>query len=218
MKMSSSNIPILVMGVTAKENYPGLRHIVQKQIADPLKAVPGVAEVMVIGGPEREIHVRVDPRRLEATGIPLDQIVQVLEAENLDMPAGKVRIGWSDYTVRVPGRLRLRAELGRIVVGQDWGSPIHLRDIAEVEDSFAEAWMEARRRPLDRRDLLRVQAVRCELGHGLEGRDSRGSKMVKRDLPPDVQLFTFCEHVGLHRAGRPEPEPGRRTTAPCSSF
>jgi len=74
VKMSSASIPILVMGATAAESYPGLRHIMKNQVADPLKAVPGVAEVMVIGGPEREIEVRLDPRRLEATGISMDQV------------------------------------------------------------------------------------------------------------------------------------------------
>ena len=52
MKMSSTNIPILMFGVTAEDNFEGLRHIIQTQIADPLKAVPGVAEVAVMGGPD----------------------------------------------------------------------------------------------------------------------------------------------------------------------
>jgi HAE1 family hydrophobic/amphiphilic exporter-1 len=192
VKMSSANIPILVMGATATENYKGLRHIMTKQVADRLRAVPGVAGVMVIGGPEREIQVRIDPGRLEATGVSMDQIVQVLQAENLDMPAGKIRIGWSDYTVRVPGQLTSAAELGRIVVGQGMGDPIHLRDVAEVEDSFAESWMEAR---ADRMPGV-VFFVSKQAGtNSVAVSKAALAKLdqIKKDLPPDVELFTFFD-------------------------
>ncbi len=141
MKMSSTSIPILMFGVTAKENFEGLRHIIQNDIADPLKAVPGVAQVMVLGGPEREIQVLVDPGRLEATGIPMEQIVRILAAENVEIPAGDVKLGWSEYTLRVPGRLTRPEELERVVVGQSQGRLIHLRDIADVVDGFAEERM-----------------------------------------------------------------------------
>lgn len=192
VKMSSASIPILVMGATAQESYPGLRHIMKNQIADPLKAVPGVAEVMVIGGPEREIQVRINPGRLEATGISMDQIVQVLQAENLDMPAGKVRIGRSDYTIRVPGRLSSAAELGRVVVGRHGSNLIHLRDVADVEDSLAESWMEARAdqapgaiffvsKQAGTNSVTVSKAVLAKLDE------------LKRDLPPDVQIVTFWD-------------------------
>ena len=100
MKMSSTNIPILMFGVTAEESFESLRHIVSDDIAEPLKAVPGVAEVMVLGGPEREIQVNIDPGRLEALGIPMEQIASVLAAENLDIPAGDVKLGWIGHERR----------------------------------------------------------------------------------------------------------------------
>ncbi|MCK5596943.1 MAG: efflux RND transporter permease subunit, partial [Candidatus Eisenbacteria sp.] len=100
LKMSSTAMPVLMFGVTAEENFDGLRHIIRTEIADPLKAVPGVAEVAVMGGREREIQVQINPGRLEAVGIPMNQIIQTLAAENVDIPAGDVKIGWSEYTLR----------------------------------------------------------------------------------------------------------------------
>ena len=144
MKMSSTNIPILMFGVTARDNFEGLKHIIQNDIADPLKAVPGVAGVTVMGGLEREIQVQVDPGRLEAVGIPMNQIVQMLAAENVDIPAGDVKIGWSEYTLRIPGRLQGIEELERVVIGQHEGRIVHVRDVAEVNDGFAELRMRAR--------------------------------------------------------------------------
>jgi len=190
MKMSSASIPILVMGATARESYPGLRHIMKTQVVDPLKSVPGVAEVMFVGGPQREIQVRVDPRKLEATGISLDRVLGALKAENLDMPAGQVRIGWSDYTVRVPGQLTSADEIARVVVGQHMGRLIHLRDIAEIEDAFAESWMEAR---ADREPGV-VFFVSKQAGTNSVAISKAAMaklEQIKDDLPPDVHIFTF---------------------------
>ena len=192
MKTSSANIPILVMGATAEENYPGLRNIMQTKVADPLKAVPGVAEVMVIGGPEREIEVRLNPRRLEATGISMDQIIRILGAENLDVPAGTIHIGRSDYTVRVPGRLSSASELSRVVVGQHLGNPVHLRDVADVEDAFAESWMEARANK-SRGVVFFVSKQAGANSVTVTKAALAKLEQVKRDLPPDVQLFTFFD-------------------------
>ncbi|MBD3347712.1 MAG: MMPL family transporter [Candidatus Eisenbacteria bacterium] len=192
MKMSSTNIPILMFGVTAEENFEGLRHIVQEQIADPLKAVPGVAEVMALGGPEREIQILIDPGKLGALGIPIDQVVQVLSAENLDIPTGNVKLGWTEYAVRVPGRFESADQLGDIVVGQSMGKLIHLRDIAEVRDGFAEQRMKAR---ADRTAGV-VFFVSKQAGTNSVTVSSAALERLdelERDLPPDVKLFKFFD-------------------------
>jgi HAE1 family hydrophobic/amphiphilic exporter-1 len=181
-----------MFGVTAKENFEGLRHIIQTQVADPLKAVPGVAEVMVLGGPEREIKVLVDPGRLEAVGIPLGQVIQVLGAENVEIPAGDIKLGWTEYTLRIPGRIEAPEELESIVVGQYQGRPIHVSDIAEVVDGFAEQRMKAR---ADREKGV-VFFVSKQSGTNsvtvsraaLERLDE-----LQEELPPDLTLFNFFD-------------------------
>jgi len=192
MKMSSTNIPILMFGVTAEENFEGLRHIVQEELADPLKAVPGVAEVMALGGPEREIQVLIDPGKLEAMAISVDQVVQVLAAENLDIPAGNVKLGWTEYSVRVPGRFEDADELRGIVVGQSMGKLIHLRDIAEVRDGFAEQRMKAR--------ADRVPGVVFFISKQAGTNSVTVSRAalnrldeLQKNLPPDVTLFKFFD-------------------------
>ncbi|MFH1502452.1 MAG: efflux RND transporter permease subunit [Candidatus Eisenbacteria bacterium] len=192
MKMSSTNIPILMFGVTAEESFESLRHIVRDDIAEPLKAVPGVAGVEVMGGPEREIQVRVDPGRLESLGIPMEQIVQVLAAENLDIPAGNVKLGWTEYAVRVPGSFEAVDELEGIVVGQSMGRLIHLRDIADVQDDFAEQRMKAR--------CDQVPGVVFFVSKQSGTNSVTVSKAaldrleeLKAELPPDLEMFTFFD-------------------------
>lgn len=192
IKMSSTNIPILVMGATAVESFDGLRHIMETKIADPLKAVPGVAEVMVLGGPEREIQVLIDPGKLEAMAIPMDRIVQVLAAENLDVPAGGVKIGRSEYTVRIPAKLTDAAEIGRVVVGQYAGRLVHLADVAEVRDTFAEERMKAR---ADRVPGVVFFVSKQSGTNSVTVSQAAISKLeeIEEDLPPDVKLFTFFD-------------------------
>jgi HAE1 family hydrophobic/amphiphilic exporter-1 len=192
VKMSSANIPILVMGATAEESFEGLRHIMETKVADPLKAVPGVAEVMVLGGPEREIQVLIDPGRLEAMGIPVDRVVQVLAAENIDVPAGGVKIGRSEYTVRVPAKLTTTEQIEQVVVGQYAGRLVHLGDIADVRDTFAEQRMKAR---ADRVPGV-VFFVSKQAGtNSVTISNAALAKLdeVKEDLPPDVKIFTFFD-------------------------
>jgi HAE1 family hydrophobic/amphiphilic exporter-1 len=192
MKMSSTSIPILVMGATADESFNGLRHIMKTRVADPLKAVPGVAEVMVMGGPEREIQVLIDPKRLEATGISMEQITRVLAAENLDIPAGDVKIGWSEYTVRVPARLEEAADLEGIVVGQHGGRLVHLRDVADVEDSFAEQRMKARVDKVP--GVIFFVSKQSGTNSVTVSQAALGKlKEIEKDLPPDVKIFSFFD-------------------------
>ena len=192
VKMSSASTPILVMGATAEESFESLRHIMRTKVADPLKAVPGVAEVMVFGGPEREIQVLIDPGRLAAVGIPMERIIQVLAAENLDMPTGDVKMGRSQYIVRVPGRLSGASEIAAVVVGQYAGRPVHLRDVADIRDTFAEQTMRAR--------ADRVPGVVWFVSKQAGANSVAVSKAalakldeLKKDLPPDVKLFTLVD-------------------------
>ncbi len=192
IKMSSTNIPILVMGATATESFQGLRHIMETQVGDPLKAVPGVAEVMVLGGPEREIQVLVDPGRLEIMGIPMEQIVGVLAAENLDIPAGDVKIGRSEYTVRIPAKLTTPEQIEDVVVGQHAGRLVHLADIAEVRDTFAEQRMKAR---ADRVPGVIFFVSKQSGTNSVTVSNAAMAKLdeIREDLPPDVKIFTFFD-------------------------
>ena len=121
IKMDPSMMPIIAFGITAKESYPKLRHLIEKKFCDPLKRVPGVAMTLVIGGPEREIQIDVDRGRLEAYHLSISQITGILAAENLTLPAGNIKLGKLDYTIRVPGEFGGGEEIRDIVVGNFGG-------------------------------------------------------------------------------------------------
>ncbi len=192
IKLSSSMAPLLVLAVTADESYDGLTYIVEKKIGDVLKQVSGVALVSPMGGPKREIRVEVDARKLEAYGVSLGQLANVLAAENLDLPVGSLKSGWSELTVRVPGEFGDLSELSKVVVGQSRGRLIHLGDVAQVRDAFADRTMEAQ---LDGRRGVIVLIQKQSGANTVEVAREAKAKLreIASTLPPDVEMTTVMD-------------------------
>ncbi|HOJ13587.1 MAG TPA: efflux RND transporter permease subunit [Deltaproteobacteria bacterium] len=140
-KFSSATAPILMMTVTGEKSWPRLHHIVDNRIADELKRVPGVGAVMLVGGLVRRINVDFDPERLEGYNLSVQQVNQVLSAQNLNIPAGSIKAGGKEYFLRVPGRYTSPAEIGETIVGSYGGRPVRLRDVATVGDSYEDETM-----------------------------------------------------------------------------
>lgn len=137
-KFNTSQIPIQFYGITCRESLEKLEEIANNEIADPLKRLPGVGAVNLFGGLERQINVKLDPARLAGYGLVFDQVAAALARENVTLPAGNVKVGRIDYTIRVPGEFRAPGEIGDIVIRAAGGALVRLRDVAAVADGFAE--------------------------------------------------------------------------------
>ncbi len=138
MKFNTSQIPIQFYGITARESVETLYEIIDREVADPLKRLPGVGTVNLFGGLQREIQVLLDPGKLSAYGLDLDKVAAILAAENITLPAGNLRVGRMDYTIRVPGEFETPEELGAVVLRSEEGAYVYLRDVARVLDGFEE--------------------------------------------------------------------------------
>jgi len=127
-----------MIGINSSESYPGINKIIEDKIAQPLRQVPGVGAVFAIGGPYREILIRVDPKKLEAYNLSIPQIAQILNSENLSLPAGIIKVGTKEYSVRVPGEFKSIEEIKSTVIGNYQGALVYLRDVADVIDTIKE--------------------------------------------------------------------------------
>ncbi|HWR75531.1 MAG TPA: efflux RND transporter permease subunit, partial [Bacteroidales bacterium] len=97
LKFNSSMMPIIFYAITADESYKGLEKILDEKVVNPLNRIDGVGNVGLSGVPGREIYIDVDPRRMEAYNLTIEQIGNILRAENINMPAGFVEMGRNDY-------------------------------------------------------------------------------------------------------------------------
>ena len=187
LKFNSSMMPIIFYAITANESYAGLEKILDERIVNPLNRIEGVGSVNLAGVPGRSIYVEIDPRRIEAFNLSVEQIGNILRAENLNMPAGYLEMGQFDYPLRIQGEFPESDIIGNIVVGSFNGNNIYLRDVAEVRDTI--------------RDTRLYEQVNGEKGMRLFIQKQSGANTVKiareidkqltqlaKTLPPDVKI------------------------------
>jgi HAE1 family hydrophobic/amphiphilic exporter-1 len=187
IKFNSSMMPIIFYAVTANESYPGLEKILDEKIVNPLNRIEGIGNVSLTGVPGRRIYIDVDPRKMEAYNLSIEQIGSVLRAENLNMPAGYLEMGQTDYPLRIEGELPESDIIRNIVVSSFRGNTVYLRDIAEVRDTIRESKLDTK--------------INGNKGMGLFVQKQSGGNTVKvtreveqaleelkKDLPPDVKI------------------------------
>jgi hydrophobe/amphiphile efflux-1 (HAE1) family protein len=186
-KINSSMMPILGYSINATSNYNGIEKIIEDKIATPLRKVDGVGTVIYLGQPEREISISVDPRQLKAYNLSVSEISTILQAENINIPAGNIKVGVFDFSVRVPGKFETVEHIENIALKAFNGKVVRLKDVATVQDTFAEKEAYARnhlgegvallvQKQTGENTLEVVQAVRKEM------------EKIEKTLPHDVQI------------------------------
>ena len=186
-KINSSMMPILGYSINATSNYNGIEKIIEDKIATPLRKVDGVGTVIYLGQPEREISISVDPRQLKAYNLSVSEISTILQAENINIPAGNIKVGVFDFSVRVPGKFETVENIENIALKAFNGKVVRLKDVATVQDTFAEKEAYARnhlgegvallvQKQTGENTLEVVQAVRKEM------------EKIEKTLPHDVQI------------------------------
>jgi len=135
-KFDLASFPILMLGASSNLDPIQLRRIIDDQVKYRIERLPGVASLDIRGGLNREIHVNLDPDKVKALSLSLDQILARISAENVNLPAGTIDRGNYEVTIRTPGEFTSLDELKNTVVAMRAGAPIQLREIASVEDSY----------------------------------------------------------------------------------
>ncbi len=135
-KYDLASFPILFLGASSNLDPVQARWIIEDQVKYRLERIPGVAAVDIRGGLEREIHVNLDPAKINALAIPLDKIISQIREGNVNIPAGSIEKGNFEVIVRTPGEYTDLRQLQDTVIAIRQGVPIQLKEIATVEDSW----------------------------------------------------------------------------------
>src|SRR5688572_1803637 len=135
-----ADLPIVSLTLSSA----GLTGAELTQLADPditrrLRGIQGVAQVDVVGGIERELTVEIRPRDLQASGVSVAQLVQALQTQNLAAPVGRLAGDLEERTIRLRGRLEGPTDFAQLVVSEQDGRIVRLRDVANVRDATEEA-------------------------------------------------------------------------------
>lgn len=135
-KFDVSSFPILILGASSRLDPVQMRRIIDDEVKYRIERVPGVAALDIWGGKSREIHVDLDPDKLKALEIPLDQMVARIRSANVTLPAGTIESGNYDVTLRTPGEYTNLDELRQTIIAVREGVPVRLRDVADIIDSW----------------------------------------------------------------------------------
>ncbi len=134
-KFALDELPVIRMGATSNMPSTKFYQFIKDRIQPRLSKLPGVGQITLVGGDEREIRVNLNREKIEAYGFSIMQIVQMVKASNLDYPTGKIKNNTDQFIVRIAGKFKSINDLRNLIVGKSRsGGDIRLSDVAEVED------------------------------------------------------------------------------------
>ena len=131
--------PVLTIALTASKPLRDVTEYADKVLRRQLESADGVGQVLVAGGRRRQINVWLDSERLRAHTLTVNDVSRALQAQNSDVPGGRIEQGAQAITMRTRGRVESPSAFGEIVVREVSGHPVLVRDVARVEDGMAEA-------------------------------------------------------------------------------
>jgi HAE1 family hydrophobic/amphiphilic exporter-1 len=169
-KFDQAQLPVLSLVVRPDAQHAGMSPAQVTRIADEflkrrLENIPGVGKAEVVGGSTRDILVQVDPGRMEALGVTLDQVTGALGQDTQAVPSGNLLTPTREISVRVDAKARRVDDFNHVIVGNQKGRPIELQEVATVVDGIKEKRTLAR---LDGQDAVALEIQKQIGGNTVE--------------------------------------------------
>jgi hydrophobic/amphiphilic exporter-1 (mainly G- bacteria), HAE1 family len=133
-KLDPDAAPIMTISLSSSHPIREITEYADKVLRRQIESVNGVGQAQIIGGRKRQINVMLDGDKLRAYNLTVAQVSQALQAQNIEVPGGRIEQTQRTLTLRTLGRLQSPAEFNRIVVANRDGYPIKISDIGYTED------------------------------------------------------------------------------------
>ena len=136
-KLSTSSMPVAQYSITADETYAGLDKILNDEVIPQLNQVDGIGNISLSGAPDRYVYVNIDQEKLDAYGLTLEQVGQVVSANNINLSSGTVKMPQEQYQMQVRSEFIESREIADLMVTiTPQGQQVFIRDIATVKDTI----------------------------------------------------------------------------------
>jgi multidrug efflux pump subunit AcrB len=156
MEFDFSEMPIMYVNISGDYDAMTLKRYADK-MQDKFEDIKEVNRADIVGAPEREIQVNVDPYKMQAAKLSFTDISNAISYENRDISAGLVEVGKMKRTLRIKGQFVTALDMQNIVVKNPNGAPIYLRDVAQIVDTVKETESYAR---LDGKNVVTINIVK----------------------------------------------------------
>ena len=186
IKADASAIPVMNIAMSGRRSLAELFDLANDDVLPRLQSTEGVADVQLVGGLRREIHVKVDSQRLRAYGISLQTVQNALQRENVSSPSGRVTEGAGSQSIRAVGLFRNLDDVRNLTV-QTNPRVIRLQDVATVTDTFQE---QTRLQRYNGQDAVGFVITKQADANSVATADNikRTIEQVQRTLPRDINM------------------------------
>ena len=133
-KLAADATPVIAVILSGDASLRDLTEFADKVLKRNLGTVAGVGQATLIGGRARQIRVIANAGALSSLGLSSGQVVQAIQAQNLQLPSGKVEQGARDMSLRTYGRVESIDQFGEMVIAERQGVTVRLKDVARIED------------------------------------------------------------------------------------
>ena len=167
-KTNPEDNPIMWLGVSGDVPVRDLTEYVQDHLKDRFQTITGVGEIFLGGFVERNLRVWLDAQKLDALQLTVEDVIQAIQVGHAEMPSGRIETARNELNVRTMGEATSVEEFGDIIIAHRGNSPIyrpiHLKDVATIEDGLA--------------DVRRISRTMGQSAIGLGVRKQRGTNAV----------------------------------------
>lgn len=183
-----SEFPIMYVNLSGDYDPVKLKEFADK-MQDRFEELKEITRADIIGAPEREIQVNVDPYKMQVARVSFQDIENAINFENRDISAGQVEVGKMKRTLRVKGQFSSAFDMNNIIVKNVEGAPIYLRDIAQVIDTVKEKESYAR---LDGKNVITMNIVKRSGENLIDAANNVkaviADMQMKGEIPPAEQM------------------------------
>ncbi len=196
MRVDTDMFPVLIYGINATESYEDLGRIIDDKVINALNRTPGVGALLVMGEPNKEVKIEIDPYKQKAYNLSIDNIVQSLKAENITIPAGNIIAGKSELSVTIPGDFKSIKNISNTLITTFDGKPVRLSNIASITLGLEDPNEIAR---VNARDGVGIFVMKQAGANTLEVVEGVRKEMqdVKPLLPDDVEIDELMDNSEL---------------------
>lgn len=183
-----SEFPIMYVNLSGDYDPVKLKQFADK-MQDRFEELKQITRADIVGAPEREIQVNVDPVKMQVAKVAFNDISSAIANENHDVSAGQIQVGNMERTLRVKGQFVSALDMQNIVIKSVTGAPIYLRDIAQIIDTSHEKESYAR---LDGKNVITMNIVKRSGENLIDAADNVKKAITdmqaKGEIPPANQL------------------------------
>ncbi len=196
-RMDPTVFPIIAYSLTSKTvSLATLRSVADYQVAPLLAGIAGVARADAIGGAVEEVHAVVDPARLQALGLTLDDVSKALAATNVIAAAGKLEDRYKLLLVLADASLKTTDDVGQVIVAHAGSGVVRLRDVATIAHGAVPEWI---RVTADGQDAVLISIYQQPGSNSVQiAADVRQAfAALKPQLPPGIVVASWYDQSDL---------------------